>query len=292
MTAAPTPLDLVIHPRNLRFGREEKRGRWWLNGDPIASAWHNALSITFPPGEAFFVESVRRFRDQVPPDLAGQVDAFIKQEVHHSREHVAFNRQVTEAGYDTREMDDWIKTRLAETRENHPVAQLCVTIALEHFTAIFAHQMLKHPDQFAGASEEAQRMWLWHAIEEIEHKSVAFDTYMHVTRELKPFRRWMIRSMVFWNVSRNFVRFRSRDALRLLKQDGIGGWRAKARLFWYLVGKPGILRRVFPMWLSYFKPGFHPWQHDDRALIEKAETRLRLQPETAGQPKPGLASAG
>ncbi len=281
--AAATPADLVITPRNLRFGREEKRDRWWLGGDPVASAWHNALSLTFPRGEAFFIDSVRRFQDEVPPKLASQIDEFVKQEAYHTREHVAFNRQVADAGYDTEAMDDWIRDRLAETRDRHPVAQLCVTVALEHFTAIFAHQMLKDPNAFAGASEEARRMWTWHAIEEVEHKAVAFDTYLHVTRDLKPRKRWMIRSLVFWNVSRNFVRFRSRDALALMRQDGITGLPAFARLFWYLAGKPGVLRRVFPMWLSYFRPGFHPWDHDDRDLVKKAETELRLQAEGAAE---------
>lgn len=281
MASLATPADLTITPRNLRFGRNEQRARWWLNGDPFATAFNNAMSITFPQGEAFFVESVRRFRDSVPAELAEQIDAFVKQEVHHTREHVAFNRQVTDAGYATKAMDDWLRDRLAESRAQHPVAQLCVTVALEHFTAIFAHQMLTRPETFEGASEEARRMWLWHAIEEIEHKAVAFDTYMHVTRELKPLKRWAIRSLVFWRVSKNFVRGRSRDALELLRQDGITGWRAWAGLLNYLLGKPGALRRVFPMWLSYFKPGFHPWDHDDRHLIAKAEAELRLGADQA-----------
>ena len=281
MASIATPADLSITPRNLRFGRNERRERWWLNGDPFASAFNNAMSVTFPQGEAFFVETVRRFRDQVPPELATQIDAFVKQEVHHSREHVAFNRQVSDAGYDTKAMEEWVRDRLAESRQQHPVAQLCVTVALEHFTAIFAHQMLSNPKLFDGASEEARRMWLWHAIEEVEHKAVAFDTYMHVTRGLKPLKRWVIRSLVFWRVSKNFVRGRSRDTLALLRQDGITGLRAWAGLLWYLLGKPGALRKVFPMWLSYFRPSFHPWNHDDRHLIARAEAELRLGVETA-----------
>lgn len=274
MPSAATPADLTITPRDLRFGREEKRSRWWLGGDPFGSAWHNSLSLTFPQGEAFFIETVRRFRDDVPSELKSQIEAFIKQEVFHSREHLAFNRQVTEAGYETRHMDDWVRDQLNQTRAQHPVAQLCVTIALEHFTAIFAHLMLKHTELFDGASDEARRMWLWHAVEEVEHKAVAFDTYLHVTRALKPRKRWAIRSLVFWRVSYRLVRFRSRDALQLLAQDGITGWRARLGLARYLIAKPGILRRVFPLWLSYFRPGFHPWDHDDRALIRRTLAEL------------------
>lgn len=278
MTAAlaRTPADLAITPRNLRFGRDQVRGRWWLGGDPVATAWHNSLSVTFPQGEAFFIETVRRFRGQVPAPLAAQIDDFVRQEAYHTREHVAFNAQVKAAGYDTAEIEARIDESLAQTRQNHPVAQLCVTVSLEHFTAIFAHSMLTHGDNFAGADREAQRMWTWHAIEEVEHKAVAFDTYMYLTRELKPLKRWAIRAMVFWNVSRNFIYWRSHDAIAFLMQDGMTRGEARRRLWWYLLGKPGVLRRVALPWLSYFKPSFHPWQHDDRHLLAAATQRLDL----------------
>jgi predicted metal-dependent hydrolase len=271
--ASAAPADLAIIPRNLRFGRDEVRGRWWLGGDAVATAWHNALSASFPAGEAFFIETVRRFRDQVPAELAAQIDQFVKQEAHHTREHVAFNRQVTGAGYDIAAMDKRIADSLVQARTTHPVAQLLVTVSLEHFTAIFAHAMLARAgQQFDGASAETRAMWIWHAIEEIEHKGVAFDTYMHITRSLKPAKRWAIRSLVFFRVSRNFIANRVNDALALLAQDGITGWRAKARLWWYLLGTPGVLRQVALPWASYFRPGFHPWDHDDRALIAAHET--------------------
>lgn len=277
--ASAAPADLAITPRNLRFGRDEVRGRWWLGGDAVATAWHNALSASFPAGEAFFIETVRRFRDQVPAELAAQIDQFVKQESHHTREHVAFNRQVTGAGYDIAAIDKRIADSLVQARTTHPVAQLLVTVSLEHFTAIFAHAMLARAgQQFDGASAGTSAMWIWHAIEEIEHKGVAFDTYMHITRSLKPAKRWAIRSLVFFRVSRNFIANRVNDALALLAQDGITGWRAKARLWWYLLGTPGVLRQVALPWASYFRPGFHPWDHDDRALIAAHEAAMAPVP--------------
>ena len=102
MTKATSPADLAITPRDLRFGRGRAMKRWWLNDDPFATAFYNALSVTFPKGEAFFVDSVRAFRDGAAPKLAGEIQAFIKQEVLHTREHVAFNRHVTDAFRDER----------------------------------------------------------------------------------------------------------------------------------------------------------------------------------------------
>ena len=83
MAKATTPHDLVITPRDRRFGRGTRMGRWWLNNDPIATAFYNALSVTFPKGEGYFVDSVRKFREGTPPKLTGEINAFIKQEVLH-----------------------------------------------------------------------------------------------------------------------------------------------------------------------------------------------------------------
>ncbi len=272
-----TPADLEIQPRNIKFNDEAAPNeRWWAGGDPIATAWYNALSITFPAGETFFIESVRRFEKDVPDHLGEQIKAFVKQEAFHTREHNSFNSRVKEAGYDIARMEADVQARLDQARDTHPVVQLGLTTALEHFTAIFAHSALKQPDLLAGADMNAQRMWGWHAIEEIEHKAVAFDTYRYATRDVPKFKRWMIRSLTFLNVSRNFLTGRWREALELLEQDGITGIQARWKLAWLLWGKPGVVRRVFFPWLAYFRPGFHPWQIDDRDLITDAQQRLGL----------------
>src|SRR3712207_3227919 len=73
MATAGTPQDLTITPRDRRFGRGSRQERWWMGGDPVATAFYNALSATFPKGEAFFVESVRVFREGADPKLAGEI---------------------------------------------------------------------------------------------------------------------------------------------------------------------------------------------------------------------------
>ena len=99
MAKAKTPADLTITPRDRRFGRDAGQPRWWLGGDPFATAFHNALSITFPKGEAMFIDSVKAFREGTPPRLDAEIRAFVQQEVMHSREHVAFNKRVVDAGF-------------------------------------------------------------------------------------------------------------------------------------------------------------------------------------------------
>lgn len=273
-TSVPTPADLVITVRDERFGRERKPSRWWLGGDPIATAWHNALSATFPRGEAMFIEAVKAHRDGASPKLEAEIRAFVKQEVNHTREHVVFNKAAAEAGYDMDKIDRRLEENMAMIRERPQIVNLAATIALEHYTAIMAHEFLANPKHFRNAEPETAAMWRWHAMEEIEHKGVAFDTYLHATRDWSRWKRWKLKSLMMLVITKNFIANRWMDTLELLAQDGITGTRVKLRLAWYLFGTPGVLRKIVPAWFAYFMPGFHPWNHDDRALIGRAESEF------------------
>ena len=265
--ASVTPKDLTITPRDRRFGREDRTPRWWHGGNPYLSAFFNCLSATFPKGEAFFVESVRQFREQTDERLAGEIKAFTTQEVIHSREHLAFNRRAADAGYDLVPLEAQVEKRLALTRSKPPIVSLAATMALEHFTAILAHELLKNPRHLAGADQASADLWRWHAVEEIEHKGVAYDTWLAATQGWSRYRRWKVKAMVMLYVTRNFIVDRTAGALELLRQDGITGPRAWLPLMWAMWGRPGVMRKIFANWAKFFLPGFHPWNEDDRALI-------------------------
>ncbi len=272
MTA--TPADLVITPRNREFGRGQIHQRWWHGGDPVPTAFYNALSSTFPLGEAFFIQSVRHFKKDAPPALAAQIGDFVRQEGVHSREHVEFNRHVTEAGFDLSPIEARLKERIKEQRELGPHVSLAVTACLEHLTAILAHVWLRDDRHFRDAPEDIRQLWTWHAIEEVEHKAVAYDTFLYTTAKLPAWKRYLFRSRVMLRVTARFSKARIADMRDLFAQDGIdtaATWRKTAAYLW---AKPGLLRQILPMWLAFFRPGFHPWSHDDRALIAKAEAQL------------------
>jgi predicted metal-dependent hydrolase len=279
-----TPADLTITPRDRRFGRNSPQARWWMGGDPIATAFYNALSITFPRGEAFFIESVKAFRAGAPDKLDREIKAFIQQEVMHSREHVSFNRRIVDAGYDIADLEQQVVQSLELTKGRPEILNLCVTMALEHYTAILASQFLEDADAFKGADEEQVNLWKWHAIEEIEHKGVAYDTWLHATRDWSRFKRWKVKSLMMLLVTKNFWTNRFRGMLNLLAQDGITGVGAKARILWFMFGTPGVLRRLVVPWAAFFWPGFHPWNHDDRHLIASVDSAYedaRLAPAIA-----------
>ena len=276
----PTPAGLKITPRDRRFGRETAAPRLWHGGRVEATAIYNALSTTFPKGEAFFVESVRAFREGAPPRLAEEIKGFTTQEAIHSREHDAFNKRAADAGYDLSRLEAQVEKRLAVTRGKPPIVSLAATMALEHFTAILAHQLLADPRHLAGAEKEAADLWRWHAVEEIEHKGVAYDTWLHATRHWTRWKRWKVKAKVMLYITRNFVVDRTAGALELMRQDGVTGVSAWARLLWYLWVRPGMFRKIAGAWVRFFLPGFHPWDEDDRGLLRDYEASVTPVPET------------
>ena len=271
-----TPKDLSIRPRDIAFFRDGGASRWWLNGDPVATAFYNALSVTFPQGERFFMDSVRRYRGEASGELADQIAAFTRQEALHTREHVAFNRLAADHGYDVAAMEARTRARLEFARTHPPLLQLGATVALEHFTAILAHALLADPRHLQGAEPQVAALWRWHAIEEIEHKAVAFDAFRLAARDLPAFRRWHIRFWVMIVATVLLFRVVAGNMGDFLRQDGVGGWRAAFGSLNLLWRRPGLLRQILPAYLAWFRPGFHPWDHDDRALIARAEQALAV----------------
>ena len=277
-TTLPTPADLTITPRDRRFGREAATPRLWHGGRVEATAIYNALSSTFPVGEAYFVESVRAVRHGAPPKLAEEIKAFTTQEAIHSREHDAFNKRAAEAGYDLSKLERRVEERLAVARARGPIANVAATMALEHFTAILAHQLLANPAHLEGADSETAELWRWHACEEIEHKGVAYDTWLWATRDWPRFKRWKVKAKVMLYVTRNFLVDRTAGSLELMRQDGVTGVRAWWLLLTYLWVKPAMFRKIAGAWFKYFLPGFHPLNEDDRHLLKAYDTSARDAP--------------
>lgn len=255
--------------RNERFCRTEKPSRHWLRGDPVATAWYNSVSASLPRGETFFIETMQMFRGELPPELEAEVKTFVRQESNHTREHFAFNRLTEAHGYDIASMEKGIEELLALAEGRSKVANLAVMMAMEHFAASLSDQLLRNPVHLAGGEREPVDMWRWHATEEIEHKGLAFDIWYYVTRDWNPFKRWLVRSQVGVKIMRLYLRNRVADALGMMAQDGLGGWRGRWKLYSFLWGRPGVLRRILPEMAKIVLPGFHPWKHDNSHLIRQ-----------------------
>lgn len=269
-SATPAGHELIV--RDQRFDREHKTPRWWHSNDPVATAWYNSVSASLPRGEAFFIDTMKMFRDDVPPSVAAEIKAFCKQEINHTREHVAFNRLVADHGFNVESIDQGIQTMLALTEGRPKEFNLAITIALEHFAAIISRHLLSDPRYLAGADPVAVDIWRWHATEEIEHKGITYDVWLHATKDWSRWKRYRVKTLMAVLNTAKYFKNRRRDAIGLMVQDGIPRWKARLKLGWFLWGTPGMMRRMFFEWASILTPGFHPWNHDDRTLITKPDS--------------------
>jgi predicted metal-dependent hydrolase len=269
--SSKTPADLVIRPRDLSFRCGTESPRWWVGNDPIATAYYNAFSASFPQVERYFIDALRRYRDCAGPQLQKEITAFIAQESMHSREHVTFNRDAICNGYDLTRINAFVKKRLDWARTLSPVRQVASAAALEHCTAILSHEVIDDPRHLGGAPTEIQRLMLWHAGEEVEHKAVAFDAFMLAAQSLSSPARWLLRASVM--VSSTFFLF---DyflfaVADFFRQDGIASVATWLRFLKFVFVTPGAVGNVLGPYFSWYRPGFYPWQRDDRAVIAKAE---------------------
>ncbi|MCD6060460.1 MAG: metal-dependent hydrolase [Moraxellaceae bacterium] len=248
--------------------------RYWADSDPFLTHMLNALSATFPEGERMFIESVRAFRDRITdPEMKKAVSDFIGQEAMHSKEHLAYNAYAKRHGIDLGFIENFVTQRVAFIQKSlPPIRQLAITCALEHFTAILAEQMLTTPEFYEKLDPGARDLWLWHAVEENEHKAVAFDVYEQMGGSYAMRVRVMLLTTYF------FISHQMWFHYRLLKADGkLGDLKMWARGLNTLWGRPGWFRKLIPAYLQYFRRDFHPWQSDTRALLEQWKRELDLE---------------
>jgi predicted metal-dependent hydrolase len=263
---APDPSPRAIHPRNLRFEFEPSRVADWHPAGTHVSHFYNALSLLLPAGEAFFVDSARHFEVSIAsPALREAVRGFLAQETLHGREHQRYNDALAAAGYPAA----YLAKRAANLcrwlgRHLSAKARLAVTVAVEHETAMLSGVTVTEPRILDGCAPAFAGIWWWHTIEEIEHKSVAFDLYREVVagrRTAYP-RRAVAMLAVWLAFATGAFAFTAVLIARDRRLTDLRGWRA---LFRFLFVSPRALRGQLRGVLDFLRPSFHPSQRDDHA---------------------------
>jgi predicted metal-dependent hydrolase len=241
--------------------------RHWMAGDAFATHFLNALSSTFPFGEAFFVRSVLHYRDQISePGLLRKIRGFAGQEGEHSRVHDDHLEMLLAQGYTALATRNRFGDRITRWQNRRlPKLSLTITAALEHLTALHARQLLSDPERrTAEMHPEMARLWRWHALEEAEHKAVAYDVLMQVAPSHS--RRVVAMALNTLGLSievfDRLVYMLWKDGLLFKTKTWSSGWR-------FLFGEGGFLRGLGADYRAWYHRDFHPNEIDDRALIEK-----------------------
>lgn len=261
--------------------------RYWADHDAGLTHFMTALSALFPNGEKFFVDSTRAVRND--PRLADacmqkEISAFIGQEAMHSKEHLAFNAAAQAYGYNVRWLENMTGSLITNTMQvvakllrpfgfSREMIGLTGTCALEHFTATIAAELLRNTEVQAMFKDNTMyRLWMWHAIEENEHKAVVFDVYTTLYgRGPKAYSMRaaaMVLAMVFIFVTQSYF------TARLMKQDKKLTWKDTKYMIRFMYGRKGFMTRQIPELLAFFRPSFHPNDFDTNALLSKWKQKM------------------
>jgi predicted metal-dependent hydrolase len=268
---------LDVAPRKMSFAFLDIKQKYFFSGNSLKTCLLAGLSASFPAGEAEFIASVRNFREQIKnPKLKKQVSGFIGQEGHHSRQHKEINKALHTLGFNApaleKKMEKIINERV-KTRNNK--TRLAITVCMEHLTSILAEHFLEQPEVFDELEAPARQLMLWHAVEEIEHKAVAFDVYMECVGD-----RELLQKVMGFAIKIFFWRMFSFTAILMWQNKKIPSWREIKEFKQFLFGDTGIVTQLKAPYKSFAKADFHPWQNNSIELIDKWENELKWVPDS------------
>lgn len=268
----PLGASVGIPPRRVRFNfNTDTVPAYFFDNNAFKSTLILAMSSTFPEGELFFVKSVKQFRDQITDArLSAEVSGFIGQEALHSQAHVAFDAAAEQHGFSLKQLEQLHGESMKLTwKLFSPMARLGFTAGVEHLTAILTELLLRDQSVLDSMAPEVRDLFLWHSLEENEHKAVAFDVFSAMGGSYRT-RALMMAYGVMGFIGTTVV-FQT----KLLRQDPRRfSLRDYAQGLNFFFGRGGKFLPLFPLLLDYFKPSFHPNQHQTDALVEQWRERL------------------
>ena len=268
--------EILRRRPDLDFSRDPAEG--WLARRRGTETLMNAISFLFPDGERFFVESVMQYRDRIADAaLLDQMARFAYQEAAHSRMHELCNEALAPVFAEGAAIGEVCRLGCRISRSLPGPVQLAITCAYEHYTALLADDLLRDLDRvLADARPAYARLWIWHAVEETEHKGVCFDVYRHVVGSGAA--AYLLRTLTMAVITACAV---GAAALGTLKMS------LRRRLT--RAGEPRqnplvLLWGALPLrlYFDYFRPSFHPWDHDNSALVERGRAALERLERAAG----------
>jgi hypothetical protein len=260
----------VAHPivprEKLQFGLDaDDIPKYWMGGDPFKSRFWDALSIIFPPGEKYFMTSVRAYRDQITdPKMLQDIKDFNRQEAQHTLVHRQDNDRLRKQGVDVDALNNYVDQMLNKDylTQYSPAYNVAITSALEHFTSIIAHTLFDKRDVMKEADSRVRAMYAWHAIEEVEHKGVAYDVMIDYAKV-----GYFKRVAALIHSSYMFPRTIFHVQRKLMIHDGFT-LAQRMKMFaggvWWMIKPGGLLQPMFKAYWHYYKPGYHPWQETEQ----------------------------
>ena len=266
----PLGAKVGIPPRRVAMNFEKSESGYWYADSPFLTYFWSAFSVLLPEGEQFFVEAVRHYRDQITDEnLKAGISGFIGQEALHTQGHQVLNQFINDKKLPAHELEAQLKLLLDTVAKIHPRLNLAATICLEHFTALMGEQLLAEEDHHMSVREDMRPLWMCHALEETEHKAVAWDVYEQTGGGYVFRAGTMVITTAILGAVMTYAtgRLLAADGKLFNVRDNVKGMRA-------LFGRQGRMTRLLPKFLDFFRPDFHPNDHDTKALVTEWREKL------------------
>lgn len=259
-----------IPPRQMDFRLSAEGARYFYDNNATATLFFAMLSAIFPPGELFFMDTVRHYRDRVTdPVLKAKISGFIGQEAIHTREHERLNELLAARGFDVMVAQKGVERGLKLLAKLPPSQQLACTAFMEHFTALLGERLLIDEGFRAKADPEMIGLWQWHALEELEHKSVAYEVYELIgnSRTERLLSYPLVVAALLPPILGSWLWMVAKDGQAL-------NWKENRRGLTLLLGRKGFVTRILPRMGLFARKDFHPDRHHTAALEKEWREKL------------------
>jgi len=264
----------AIKPRALELQWDQDIPTYWFDHNPFLTHFMNAFSGILPQGERFMIDSVRAVRGQINdyPALLQDISGFIGQEAHHAKTHTTFNAFIAARGAPMEKLERFMKRTTDFLNSLPEKDRVAMTGAVEHFTAMFGKVTLAHPEILKNLHPKLQAVFIWHAIEELEHKAVAYDVFLATDGDY--LRRLKGLALATSSITAALL---YGQAVFLWQDRSLFNLGASAKGLWWMFGvgkQAGYFRKSLPDYLAFFRRDFHPLQDDNSALLDRARPML------------------
>ena len=250
----------------------ENTPKYWCANDPAMTHYFTGLSTLFPEGESYFVRSVRALREhaKLNEGLDREISAFIGQEAMHSKEHHAFHISAQQHGMNPESLEKVTGIVLKGLEKVFSKKwNLLVTVGLEHYTAVLVVSMMETVNEYM-TDKTIRDLWLWHSVEETEHKAVAFDLYEYLYGN--GLNAYLPRVTIFTLSLILITGLSTIYQIVLMKRDkqlsNLKTWQN----FFNFAAKQ--YKTFIPKFFEYYRYDFHPNQTNEKNLV--ATTKIKL----------------
>lgn len=266
--------EVEIEPRDVSFDVTDKHvSKYWFNNDPWTTHWFNALFSIVPIGERFICKTfASQLKDIKDPSVHKAALGLIRQERLHAREHEVMNQTLAEYGIPVDQAEAVLGKVLDLFSEfMGDETKLGFAAISEHFTASLSEVMFEHLELWDDADDEVASLMYWHFVEETEHKSVAFDVLNDRRNGRNGLSTYALRMATSAISISLFMPLIHATWLYFVWKDGqLTNIKSARRAIKTLGLSPAIVPKMFILkGFNYLKPGFHPWDIDNRANIEE-----------------------